>query len=91
MKQLESLRKEIDKVDEILVDCLNRRFELSKAVGAVKASKGRPVLAVGREEDIRRFLKEKSRAEFEAAVQSVYTRIFEESRGLQTERGEADE
>lgn len=83
MDELKKLRQEIDRLDGEIAAMLNRRFELSVAVGKVKAAKGASVLVEGREQEIKNRLSKASHPDFEKSVLGVYERIFEESRLLQ--------
>jgi chorismate mutase len=87
MDELRDLRDKIDALDEELIKILNKRFYLSLAVGEVKDRNGSPVLASGREVEIRNRLKKESIPEFEEYIRGVYERIFEESKRLQKNRG----
>lgn len=87
MIDLKGLRKEIDLVDEELISCLNKRFQLSKAVGELKLATGQAVLAGEREAEIRERLREKSLPEFEASIRKLYEVILEESRNIQKRMG----
>ncbi len=42
--QLESLRKQIDQLDDILLDTLAKRVEVVKAIGEYKKTQGLPAL-----------------------------------------------
>ncbi|MBK5252421.1 MAG: chorismate mutase [Peptostreptococcaceae bacterium] len=87
MDELKDLRDKIDELDEELIKILNKRFHLSLAVGEVKNRTGSPVLALGREVEIRNRLKKESIPEFEEYIRGVYEKIFEESKRLQKNRG----
>ena len=47
--ELASLREEIDKIDEELVELLSRRFHVTEQVGTVKAIHGLPAVDAERE------------------------------------------
>lgn len=49
---LEEIRKEIDLLDDELVDVLGKRMELVKQVAAVKAKGGIPIRQIKREEEL---------------------------------------
>jgi len=49
---LEELRKEIDKVDEAIVDLLQKRMDISREIGKIKKSKDVPVKDEEREKEI---------------------------------------
>ena len=44
MKTLEELRKEIDALDQEILNILEKRFTVVKQIGAIKKSNGLPVL-----------------------------------------------
>lgn len=52
MDQLEALRREIDAIDERLVKLLAERFEVTRQVGLIKATRGLPPQDAIREAEI---------------------------------------
>ncbi len=88
MDELRDLRDKIDALDEELIKILNKRFNLSLAVGEVKARNSSPILASGREDEIKNRIQKESLPEFEECIREVYEKIFEESKRLQKKRGE---
>ena len=84
MRDLETLRKEIDKVDEEIAALLSKRFDVVKEIGAVKKALSLPVLNAKREALV--LEKAASRMDSEekaAAVRKVYRTIIEESKALE--------
>ena len=79
---IESIRKEIDAVDDQLVTLLKARFDLSRAIGEEKKKKGLPVYDAEREEALLLRLEEAA-APYGGEVRILYERIMELSRKLQ--------
>ena len=49
---LESLRAEIDRVDEVLIEMISKRIEISRKIGDIKRTLGIPTRDPGREEEV---------------------------------------
>jgi len=49
---LESLRAEIDRVDEALIEMISRRIEISRKIGYIKRAMGLPTRDPGREQEV---------------------------------------
>ena len=79
---IESIRKEIDAVDDQLVALLKARFDLSRAIGEEKKKKGLPVYDAEREGLLLLRL-EKEGAPYGGEVRVLYEKIMELSRKLQ--------
>lgn len=79
---IESIRKEIDAVDDELVALLKARFDLSRAIGEEKKKKGLPVYDARREEALLSRLEEAA-TPYGGEVRALYERIMELSRKLQ--------
>lgn len=81
MKQIEKLRKEIDKVDGEIILLLNRRIQLVMSIRKLKKLHGLPIEDLSREEEII------SGLEFggldERFVRDVYQIIFSHSKTKQ--------
>jgi len=81
---LKGLREAIDQVDLDLLKLFNRRMELAREVGRVKASNGLELFVPGREEVIiKRLLEINSGPMNEASLRAIYREIFAASRLLQ--------
>lgn len=80
MNSLDSLRNQIDALDQIIMDALNQRFSLMKDVKAIKALEAKPTLDSARETAI---IAKTEPYEFKMAIQKVYHAIMSESKALQ--------
>lgn len=76
------MRVEIDKIDDDLIRLLEKRFELSCAIGEEKKKEKRKVKDGKREQFILDKI-EKRAPEFHGEIALLYARLFELSRGLQ--------
>ena len=52
MKQLDDLRKEIDRIDKEIMNLLNKRFDITNKIGTIKRAKSEQTLNKDRENDI---------------------------------------
>lgn len=84
--KLEDWRKEIDSIDEELVELINRRAKIAQKIGILKSAAGLPVVDAIREEEILRKVAEKNKGilKREAIIQ-IFQRIIGESRNIQVE------
>lgn len=83
-EELKELREAIDQVDVDLLRLLNRRMELAKEVGRIKADKGLTLFDPRREEVIyERLTKANAGPITEESLRSIYREIFAASRLLQ--------
>ena len=80
MATLEQLRKDINDLDQQLMELLNRRFDISLAVGALKEQQNLPVYDETREQLI--FDKTASFSH-SPQLKEVYKTIMEQSKELQ--------
>ena len=80
---LDELRLEIDKVDHELVDLFSRRMNIAADIAAYKKENHLPVLDASRERSKLNDLSALSGPEMEEYVSSLYSLIFELSRGYQ--------
>lgn len=62
MKELEEYRAQIDAVDEELMNCLAKRFEIVRAVGRLKAEKKIEVVQSRRAETVVKNAEDRARA-----------------------------
>ena len=60
MDDLKQLRKKVDSVDEQLLQLLNQRAQICRAIGSVKKSKNLPVYDSSREQEVYQKLKVKA-------------------------------
>ncbi len=82
---LQELRKEIDDIDDKIVDLFCQRMAVSARIGAYKKERNLPVFVPEREQEKLADVASKATSGMEQSVQSLYARIFELSRGLQDE------
>lgn len=79
---LDEVRREIDSIDNQLIDLLVRRMTCSEEVAAIKQREHLPVLNTAREEEILRQVGEKG-GEFGGALQTIFSNVMSVSRALQ--------
>ena len=82
---LQELRKEIDVIDDQIVTLFCQRMAVSTKIGAYKKERNLPVFVPEREMAKLADVASKAAPGLEQAVQALYARIFELSRGLQDE------
>lgn len=82
MKDLSEIRREINEIDEQLVELFRRRMDCSKAVAEYKISNNIPVLNADREREILDSV-ERRGGEYGSYARLLYTNIMELSRALQ--------
>lgn len=81
---LARLRRDIDNLDDQLLDILNRRAKIAQAIGKVKAESGTAIFASDRESGILSRLAAKNRGPLPSeAIEDVFQPIFASSRALQ--------
>ncbi|MBR7149391.1 MAG: prephenate dehydratase [Oscillospiraceae bacterium] len=80
---MDELRLEIDKVDHELVDLFSRRMNIAADIAAYKKENHLPVLDASRERSKLNDLAALSDPEMEEYISSLYSLIFELSRGYQ--------
>lgn len=83
---LEELRKEIDNIDDALVQLFARRMEAAAAVAEEKRRSGRAVLDSGRERDVLARVTAQVSPELRGSLEELYSTIFSLSRAYQEER-----
>jgi len=83
---LEDCRKEIDVIDREIMALLNRRAEVVREIGQIKAKAGLPITDWNREIEILRWVAQENEGimDDEAAAR-IFRRILQESRQIQTE------
>lgn len=84
---LNHCREKIDSIDTQILALLNRRAEISKQIGSIKAAAGLPIVDASREEAILRYVSRDNPGDMsdEAALR-IYRQILDESRKLQMEK-----
>ena len=60
MKELHTLRQQIDEIDDQIVELISRRFLITDEIGTLKADSSVPALDEAREQEIISRLREKS-------------------------------
>jgi chorismate mutase/prephenate dehydratase len=87
MKTLDECRREIDRIDEALLDLLNERMRVVERVGEIKHETGGAIYRPEREkaiiERLSRVSKEKGGILNQAAIEALYLEIFAVSRNLE--------
>lgn len=82
--KLEEKRKQIDRIDDAIVELLNSRAAIAKEIAMLKMSGGLPIADTEREGEVLRRLAQRNTGEIDdAALISVYRKILEESRRIQ--------
>ena len=82
MRDLPEIRKEIDEIDEQLIELFKRRMDCAKDVGYYKKANNIPVLNQQRENEILDEVAEKG-GEYGAAAKLLFANMMELSRALQ--------
>jgi len=80
MKTLKELREDIDIIDDLIMEQLNQRFSLMKAVKDVKAHMAIDVLDVSREQTI---LQKAENFVYQKSIKEIYQLIMKLSKDLQ--------
>jgi len=81
-QELMNLRRQINQLDNQLLQLLEARFEISKEIGEVKKRKGLPIEDLAREKEIIESKCGKTDLD-EGFVKKYFELIFEESKRLQ--------
>ena len=81
---IEDWRDEIDRVDQELVELLNRRAHCAIEIGRIKRERGLPIYLPEREREVIQHVVEINGGPLEAeAVRRLFERIIDESRSLE--------
>ena len=82
--EIKKLRRQIDELDDHVLECVNRRASLALEIGKVKKLTGEPIRVPEREEEVVRRLCAQSNGPLSSeAVARIFTRVIEECRGLE--------
>ncbi len=82
---LKKLRDQINKIDDELLELLQRRAEISKKVGSLKADMGSVIHVPQREYEILKRLKNLNHSIYpEDSIEKIWNEIFSASRSVQT-------
>jgi chorismate mutase len=84
MEEIEILRRNIDKIDDKIVDLLNMRAELVVEIGNIKKKRGLKVLHPQREEEILERVKEKSILLKSTSIEAIWKEILNACRLIQS-------
>lgn len=79
-KSLKELREEIDLLDKIIIDSLEKRFNIVEIVGQIKKNQKLGVEDKSREETI---LSKSDYSKYSKEIKSVYLKIIDESKKIQ--------
>ena len=80
MDVINKKRETIDLLDKVIMESLEKRFDLSIEIGIAKASQNKEILDTNREEII---LKKISKLSHSPQIEQVYKTIMKESKQLQ--------
>jgi len=80
MDELNRLRREIDELDDTLMELLEKRFNISKQIGYIKKKNTLDVTHPGREQAI---LNKASSFNNKDSIEAVYATIFKTSKLIQ--------
>lgn len=83
MRDLKEIRKDIDKIDNQLIELFKQRMDCARDVGIYKQANNIPVLNEGRENEILDAVEEKG-GEYGASARLLYSNIMELSRRSST-------
>ena len=81
--KLQTLRKDINAIDDELVKLFIQRMETAGKIGSLKKEAGLPVLNVKREEEVKARLTENVPEAFKESIDKLYDAIFSVSREYQ--------
>lgn len=88
--KLEHCREKIDKIDTQILALLNRRAEIAKEIGSIKATAGLPIIDAARENAILRTIARDNPGDLcDAAAVRIFRQILDESRQVQIENATA--
>ncbi|MFW9902311.1 MAG: chorismate mutase [Candidatus Thorarchaeota archaeon] len=83
MKKLELLREEINKIDDQMIDLLNKRGKLSKKIGNLKNVISMDTLQPQREDEIINRMKAKSKVLDDTSIQTIWKEIMDACKIIQ--------
>src|SRR5688572_18647728 len=87
---LNHCREKIDAIDTQILALLNRRAEIAKEIGTIKAIAGLPIVDTAREDTILRTIARDNPGDLDdAAAVRIYRQILDESRNVQIENAAA--
>jgi monofunctional chorismate mutase len=80
---LPKLRKQIDRLDDQIVDLLNRRLYCAKKIGSIKAANGHKVYDRSREKEVLERIARKKGVLTSSQLKSIYQAVLRASRAHQ--------
>lgn len=84
MLDIEDWREEIDRLDELLLELLNRRAVCAIEIGRIKREAGLPVYSPSREKEVIEHVTGLNRGPLDRdAVRRLFERIIDESRRIE--------
>ena len=84
------LRKQIDKIDDALVQLFVQRMHVSGQVAEYKKHHNLPIHVPAREDEILKKVSKQAGADLEPYIRALYTTLFELSRSYQGKNIEVD-
>lgn len=84
MEDLKEIRNQINKIDKEIIDLLEKRFDLSKKVGAYKISHNKKIYDPVREKEILKKIKDNN-PKYGKYFVGIYQEIMDQSKNLQKE------
>ncbi|MFW9938221.1 MAG: prephenate dehydratase [Candidatus Thorarchaeota archaeon] len=83
VKKVEELRKEIDKIDDNIIDLLNKRGNLVIQIGNIKKALNLDIVQPAREQEILNKIKSKPGTFQQASMEAIWKEIISASRVIQ--------
>lgn len=83
MNSLDKYRKEIDKIDDSIIELLEQRFNLVVEIGQYKKENNLPVFDAKRESAIKQKFKTKK---YQDSLSNIYDTILKESKTIQYDK-----
>lgn len=81
---LEQLRENIDEIDDILLELINKRMEIVESVGVLKNTTGAPIYRPEREQAILERLKSQNRGKLtDSAIDALFLELFAVARNIE--------
>ena len=81
---IQKLRKAIDRIDEDILNLINRRLEIALAIGKIKEKNGKPILDAVRENHVIERVLSKNKGPVEMHVlEEIFRQIITGSREIQ--------
>ncbi|MDR2635482.1 MAG: prephenate dehydratase [Campylobacteraceae bacterium] len=84
MKRIAECRREIDRIDDKILELLNERMNFVKEIGVLKHSESQPIYRPEREKEILDRLKRQSSGLVKGgAIEAIYSEVFAVSRNIE--------